>query len=63
MRIKIGNYEGILLEAESTMCVVRDFFGEVVRENSYRVVILCDDSAKIELNGVSPLEIEVINGS
>lgn len=63
MRIKIGNYEEILLEAESTVCVVRDFFGEVVREITYRVVILCDDSAKIELDGVSPLEIEVINGS
>ena len=63
MRIKIGNYEGILLEAESTVCVVRDFSGEVVREITYRVVILCDDSAKIELDGVRPLEIEVINGS
>ena len=63
MRIKIGNYEGILLEAESTVCVVRDFSSEVVREITYRVVILCDDSAKIELDEVSPLEIEVINGS
>lgn len=62
MRIKIGNYEGILLEAESTVRVVRDFFGEVVREITYRVVILCDDSAKIELDGVPPIEIEVING-
>jgi hypothetical protein len=62
MRVKIRNYEGILLEAESTMHVLRDFCSEMVREITYRVVILCDDSAKIELDGVPPIEIEVING-
>lgn len=62
MRVKIRNYKGILLEAESTMYVLRDFSREAVRKIEYRVVILCDDSAKIELNGVPPIEIEVING-
>lgn len=62
MRVKVRNYEGILLEAEATICVTRDFSSEVVREITYRVVILCDDSAKIELDGVIPIEIEVING-
>lgn len=40
---------------------MRDYTRKIVRAIKYRVVILCDDGAKVELTDVDPKEIEVVN--
>lgn len=61
MRIKARSYEGIVLELDGDVRVLRDYTREIVRVIKYQVVILCDDGAKVELTDVSPKEIEVVN--
>ena len=61
MRIKARSYEGIVLELDSEVLVMRDYTREIARAINYRVVILCDDGAKVELTDVNPKEIEVVN--
>ena len=61
MRIKARGYEGIALELDREMRVLRDYNREIARVIKYRVVILCDDGAKVELTDVAPKEIEVVN--
>lgn len=61
MRIKARSYEGIVLELDGDVQVLRDYTREIVRVIKYRVVILCDDGAKVELTDVAPKEIEVVN--
>lgn len=61
MRIKARSYEGIVLELDRDVRVLRDYTREIVRVIKYQVVILCDDGAKVELTDVAPKEIEVVN--
>lgn len=61
MRIKARSYEGIVLELDGDVQVLRDYTREIVRVIKYQVVILCDDGAKVELTDVAPKEIEVVN--
>lgn len=61
MRIKARSYEGILIELDGVAQVMRDYTRKIVRAIKYRVVILCDDGAKVELTDVDPKEIEVVN--
>lgn len=61
MRIKARSYEGIVLELDGDVRVLRDYTSEIVRVIKYRVVILCDDGAKVELTNVAPKEIEGVN--
>lgn len=61
MRIKARSYEGIVLELDGDVRVMRDYNREIVRVIKYWVVILCDDGAKVELTNVAPEEIEVVN--
>lgn len=65
MRIKARSYEGILIELDGVARVIRDYTRNIAREIAraikYRVVILCDDGAKVELTDVYPKEIEVVN--
>lgn len=61
MRIKARSYEGIVLELDGEVRVMRDYTREIARVIKYRVVILCDDDAKVELTDVKPKEIEVVN--
>lgn len=61
MRIKARSYEGIVLELDGDVRVMRDNNREIARVIKYRVVILCDDGAKVELTNVAPKEIEVVN--
>lgn len=61
MRIKARSYEGIVLELDGEVRVMRDYTREIARVIKYRVVILCDDGAKVELTDVKPKEIEVVN--
>lgn len=61
MRIKARSYEGIVLELDGDVLVMRDYNREIARVIKYRVVILCDDGAKVELTNVAPKEIEVVN--
>ena len=61
MRIKARSYEGIVLELDGDVRVMRDYTREIARVIKYQVVILCDDGAKIELTDVDPKEIEVVN--
>ena len=61
MRIKARSYEGIVIELDRDVRVMRDYTREIVRVIKYRVVILCDDGAKVELTDVAPKEIEVVN--
>lgn len=61
MRIKARSYEGIVLELDGDVQVMRDYTREIVRVIKYQVVILCDDGAKVELTDVAPKEIEVVN--
>ena len=61
MRIKARSYEGIVLELDGEVRVMRDYTREIARVIKYRVVILCDDVAKVELTDVNPKEIEVVN--
>lgn len=61
MRIKARSYEGIVLELDGDVRVLRDYTRENVRGIKYQVVILCDDGAKVELTDVAPKEIEVVN--
>ena len=61
MRIKARSYEGIVLELDGVAQVMRDYTSKIVRAIKYRVVILCDDGAKVELTDVDPKEIEVVN--
>lgn len=61
MRIKARSYEGIVLELDGKVRVMRDYTREIARIIKYRVVILCDDGAKVELTDVNPKEIEVVN--
>lgn len=61
MRIKARSYEGIVLELDGDVLVMRDYKREIARVIKYRVVILCDDGAKVELTNVAPKEIEVVN--
>lgn len=61
MRIKARSYEGIVLELDGEVRVMRDYTREIARAIKYRVVILCDDGAKVELTDVNPKEIEVVN--
>lgn len=61
MRIKARSYEGIVLELDSEVRVMRDYTREIARMIKYLVVILCDDGAKVELTDVNPKEIEVVN--
>lgn len=61
MRIKARSYEGIVLELDGDVRVMRDYTREIARVIKYRVVILRDDGAKVELTDVNPKEIEVIN--
>lgn len=61
MRIKARSYEGILIELDGVAQVMRDHTRKIARAIKYRVVILCDDGAKVELTDVDPKEIEVVN--
>lgn len=61
MRIKARSYEGIVLELDGDVRVMRDYTRETARVIKYQVVILCDDGAKVELTDVDPKEIEVVN--
>lgn len=61
MRIKARSYEGILIELDGVVQVMRDYTRKIARAIKYRVVILCDDGAKVELTDVDPKEIEVVN--
>lgn len=61
MRIKARSYEGIVLELDGEVRAMRDCTRKIVRIIKYRVVILCDDGAKVELTDVNPKEIEVVN--
>lgn len=61
MRIKARSYEGIVLELDGDVRVMRDYTREIARVTKYRVVILCDDGAKVELTDVDLKEIEVVN--
>lgn len=61
MRIKARSYEGILIELDGVARVMRDYTRNIARAIKYRVVILCDDGAKVELTDVDPKEIEVVN--
>lgn len=61
MRIKARSYEGILIELDGVARVMRDYTRKIARAIKYRVVILCDDGAKVELTDVDPKEIEVVN--
>jgi hypothetical protein len=61
MRIKARSYEGIVLELDGEVRVMRDYTREIARVIKYRVVILFDDGAKVELTDVNPKEIEVVN--
>lgn len=61
MRIKARSYEGILIELDGVAQVMRDYTRKIARAIKYRVVILCDDGAKVELTDVYPKEIEVVN--
>jgi hypothetical protein len=61
MRIKARSYEGIVLELDGEVRAMRDCTRKIVRVVKYRVVILCDDDAKVELMDVYPREIEVVN--
>lgn len=61
MRIKARSYEGIVLELDGDVRVMRDYTREIARVIKYQVVILCDDCAKVELTDVDPKEIEVVN--
>lgn len=61
MRIKVGKYEGILIELDSVFQVQRDILRNVVHVVLYRIVILCDDNAKVEIRNVKPAEIEVLH--
>ena len=61
MRIKARSYEGIVLELDGEVRVMRDYTREIARVIKNRVVILCDDGAKVELTDVNPKEIEVVN--
>jgi hypothetical protein len=61
MRIKARSYEGIVLELDGDVRVMRDYTREIARVIKYQVVILCDDGAKVELTDVDPKEIEVVN--
>lgn len=61
MRIKARSYEGILIELDGVAQVMREYTRKISRAIKYRVVILCDDGAKVELTDVDPKEIEVVN--
>ena len=61
MRIKASSYEGIVLELDGDVRVMRDYTREIARVIKYRCVILCDDGAKVELTDVATKEIEVVN--
>lgn len=61
MRIKARSYEGIVLELDGDVRVMRDYTREIARVIKYQVVILCDDGAKVELTDVDPKEIDVVN--
>ena len=61
MRIKARSYEGILIELDGVARVMRDYTREIAHTIKYRVVILCDDGAKVDLMDVDPKEIEVVN--
>lgn len=61
MRIKARSYEGIVLELDGDVRVMRDYAREIARVTKHQVVILCDDGAKVELTDVDPKEIEVVN--
>ena len=50
-----------MLELDGEVRVMRDYTREIARVIKYRVVILCDDGAKVELTDVNPKEIEVVN--
>lgn len=49
MRIKARSYEGIVLELDGEVRVMRDYTRKIARVIKYRVVILCDDGAKVSL--------------
>ena len=60
MKVKVRNYKGTVLEIDSAVNVLRDGSRNAIRGIQYRIVILCDDGAKVELSDVSPNEIEVL---
>lgn len=60
MKIKVRTYEGIILELDSAVHVLRDCLRNAVQVIRYRIVILCADGAKVELADVRPEEIEVL---
>nr|DAT95415.1 MAG TPA: hypothetical protein [Caudoviricetes sp.] len=60
MKVKVRNYKGTVLEIDSAVNVLRDGSRNAIRVIQYRIVILCDDGARVELSDVSPNEIEVL---
>lgn len=60
MKVKVRTYKGTILELDSAVHVFRDCLRNVVRTIRYRIVILCEDGAKVELADISPEEIEVL---
>lgn len=60
MKAKVRNYKGTVLEIDSAVNVLRDGSRNAIRVIQYRIVILCDDGARVELSDVSPNEIEVL---
>ena len=60
MKVKVRNDKGTVLEIDSAVNVLRDGSRNAIRVIQYRIVILCDDGARVELSDVSPNEIEVL---
>ena len=60
MKVKVRTYKGTVLELDSAVHMLRDCLRNVVQTIRYRIVILCDDGAKVELTDISPEEIEVL---
>ncbi len=60
MKVKVRTYKGTVLELDSAVHMLCDCLRNVVQTIRYRIVILCDDGAKVELTDISPEEIEVL---